>query len=574
MPVKANEISAVLKNQIKNYGKKIKTDEIGEIITIGDGIALVSGLDNVMLGELLEFPGGILGMALNLEEDAVGAVLMGDSGSIREGDTVKRTNRVISVPVGDQMLGRVVNALGQPEDGSKQIKTTKTREIFRTAPGVMTRKEVNQPLETGIIAIDSMVPIGRGQRELIIGDRQTGKTAIAMDAIINQKGKDVKCIYVAIGQKNSTVAQIVQKLKAAGAMEYTTVVTATASEMAPLQYIAPYTGVTIAEEWMEQGKDVLIVYDDLSKHAVAYRTLSLLLRRPPGREAYPGDVFYLHSQLLERAARVNEEHGGGSITALPIIETQAGDLSAYIPTNVISITDGQIFAMSDLFNSGQRPAVDAGYSVSRVGSTAQIKAMKQVAGSLKIELAQYTEMAAFAQFGSDLDESTRKILSHGKRVLEVIKQKQFRPIDQIDQAIILLAVQERLINPIPVSEIERFKKEVINHFDSSKNAMGLKNILVQEKAFDDQLRANFKWELHEFINGFVKTIKNYNASEEDKMPAVEKPTLIKIDDVAKTTEPKPKKATLKTPKTTKAPAAKKPAAKKPAAKAKPKSTKK
>ena len=574
MPVKANEISAVLKNQIKNYGKKIKTDEIGEIITIGDGIALVSGLDNVMLGELLEFPGGILGMALNLEEDAVGAVLMGDSGSIREGDTVKRTNRVISVPVGDQMLGRVVNALGQPEDGSKQIKTTKTREIFRTAPGVMTRKEVNQPLETGIIAIDSMVPIGRGQRELIIGDRQTGKTAIAMDAIINQKGKDVKCIYVAIGQKNSTVAQIVQKLKAAGAMEYTTVVTATASEMAPLQYIAPYTGVTIAEEWMEQGKDVLIVYDDLSKHAVAYRTLSLLLRRPPGREAYPGDVFYLHSQLLERAARVNEEHGGGSITALPIIETQAGDLSAYIPTNVISITDGQIFAMSDLFNSGQRPAVDAGYSVSRVGSTAQIKAMKQVAGSLKIELAQYTEMAAFAQFGSDLDESTRKILSHGKRVLEVIKQKQFRPIDQIDQAIILLAVQERLINPIPVSEIERFKKEVINHFDSSKYAMGLKNILVQEKAFDDQLRANFKWELHEFINGFVKTIKNYDASEEDKMPAVEKPTLIKIDDVAKTTEPKPKKATLKTPKTTKAPAAKKPAAKKPAAKAKPKSTKK
>ena len=574
MPVKANEISAVLKNQIKNYGKKIKTDEIGEIITIGDGIALVSGLDNVMLGELLEFPGGILGMALNLEEDAVGTVLMGDSGSIREGDTVKRTNRVISVPVGDQMLGRVVNALGQPEDGSKQIKTTKTREIFRTAPGVMTRKEVNQPLETGIIAIDSMVPIGRGQRELIIGDRQTGKTAIAMDAIINQKGKDVKCIYVAIGQKNSTVAQIVQKLKAAGAMEYTTVVTATASEMAPLQYIAPYTGVTIAEEWMEQGKDVLIVYDDLSKHAVAYRTLSLLLRRPPGREAYPGDVFYLHSQLLERAARVNEEHGGGSITALPIIETQAGDLSAYIPTNVISITDGQIFAMSDLFNSGQRPAVDAGYSVSRVGSTAQIKAMKQVAGSLKIELAQYTEMAAFAQFGSDLDESTRKILSHGKRVLEVIKQKQFRPIDQIDQAIILLAVQERLINPIPVSEIERFKKEVINHFDSSKQAMGLKNILVQEKAFDDQLRANFKWELHEFINGFVKTIKNYNASDEDKMPAVEKPTLIKVDNVAKTTEPKPKKATLKTPKTTKAPAAKKPAAKKPAAKAKPKSTKK
>lgn len=540
MPVKANEISAVLKNQIKNYGKKIKTDEIGEIITIGDGIALVSGLDNVMLGELLEFPNGVLGMALNLEEDAVGAVLMGDAGSIREGDTVKRTNKVISVPVGDQMIGRVVNALGQPEDGSKQIKTTKTREVFRTAPGVMTRKEVNQPLETGIIAIDSMVPIGRGQRELIIGDRQTGKTAIAMDAIINQKGKDVKCIYVAIGQKNSTVAQIVQKLKAAGAMEYTTIVTATASEMAPLQYIAPYTGVTIAEEWMENGQDVLIVYDDLSKHAVAYRTLSLLLRRPPGREAYPGDVFYLHSQLLERAARVNEEHGGGSITALPIIETQAGDLSAYIPTNVISITDGQIFAMSDLFNSGQRPAVDAGYSVSRVGSSAQIKAMKQVAGSLKIELAQYTEMAAFAQFGSDLDESTRKVLSHGKRVLEVIKQKQFQPIDQIDQSIILLAVQERLINPIPVSEIGRFKKEVINHFDSSKNAMGLKAILKQTKAFDEQLRANFKYELAQFINGFVKTIKDYDASAQDKMPEVAKPTLIS-----------PKSETIEEPQTTK-----------------------
>ena len=541
MSVNANEISSVLKSQIKNYGKKIKTDEVGEVITVGDGIALVSGLDNAMLGELLEFPGKVFAMALNLEEDAVGAVLMGDSSYIREGDTVKRTGKVISVPVGDQMVGRVVNALGQPEDGGKAISSKKTREIFKVAPGVMTREEVNQPLETGIVAIDSMIPIGKGQRELIIGDRQTGKTAVAIDAIINQKGKNVNCVYVAIGQKNSTVAQIVEKLKRAGAMKYTTIVTATASEMAPLQYIAPYTGVTMAEEWMENGKDVLIVYDDLTKHAVAYRTLSLLLRRPPGREAFPGDVFYLHSQLLERAARVNKENGGGSITALPIIETQAGDISAYIPTNVISITDGQIFMMSDLFNSGQRPAVDPGYSVSRVGSTAQIKAMKQVSSSLKLELAQYNEMAAFAQFGSDLDESTQAILSHGEKVLEMIKQKQYVPHNQIDQTIILLSLNERLTNPIPKEEIARFKTELIEFFSRDKKAKGLREILNKEKALDDSLKANFIYVIAEFVKGFIKTIKGYSSKDHQQLPTISKPQAIK----AKTTVTKKKAVTKK-----------------------------
>ncbi len=523
MALKASDISAVIKSQIKAYGSKIETAEIGTVISVGDGIALVSGLDKAMLGELLEFEGGVYAMALNLEEDAVGAVLMGSDINIKEGDTVKRTGNVISIPVGDQLLGRVVNALGQAQDGGKAIDKKVQKEIFKIAPGVMSRKEVNQPLETGIVAIDSMIPIGKGQRELIIGDRQTGKTAIALDAIINQKGKNVNCVYVAIGQKNSTVAQIVEKLNAAGAMEYTTIVTATASELAPLQYIAPYSGVTIAEEWMEQGKDVLVVYDDLSKHAVAYRTLSLLLRRPPGREAYPGDVFYLHSQLLERAARVNEEYGGGSITALPIIETQAGDISAYIPTNVISITDGQIFTMSDLFNSGQRPAVDPGFSVSRVGSTAQIKAMKKVSGSLKLELAQYNEMAAFAQFGSDLDQSTREILNHGGRVLEVLKQGQYAPIDQIDQSIILLAVKERLINPIPVAEMIRFKNELINFFSTNTKAKGLRDVLAQTKEFDDLLENNIKYIIYEFVQKFVKSIENYNEKDNDELPKVAKP---------------------------------------------------
>ncbi|MCK5945710.1 MAG: F0F1 ATP synthase subunit alpha [Mycoplasmataceae bacterium] len=542
MPVKANEISAILQSQIKNYGKKIKTDEVGEIITIGDGIALVSGLENAMLGEVLEFPNKVLAMALNLEEDAVGAVLMGDAGTIKEGDTVKRTGKVISLPVGDAMLGRVVNALGQPLDGKGKPKTTKTREAFRVAPGVMSRKEVNQPLETGIIAIDSMIPIGKGQRELIIGDRQTGKTAIAIDAIINQKGKNVNCVYVAIGQKNSTVAQIVEKLGKAGAMEYTTIVAATASETAPLQYLAPYSGVTIAEEWMENGKDVLIVYDDLSKHAVAYRTLSLLLRRPPGREAFPGDVFYLHSQLLERAARVNEKYGGGSITALPIVETQAGDISAYIPTNVISITDGQIFTMSDLFNSGQRPAVDPGYSVSRVGSTAQIKAMKQVSGSLKLELAQYNEMAAFSQFGSDLDDSTKAILNHGAKVLEVIKQKQYSPVSQIDQSIVLLAIKERITNPVPKEDIIRYKDELISFFGTDKKASSLRKILAKDKKFDDALMSNTLNVVADFTKGFIKTIKNYSAKDNEAMP-----TIAKASSSATTTKKAVSKKTTKKP---------------------------
>ncbi|TCG10353.1 F0F1 ATP synthase subunit alpha, partial [Mycoplasma todarodis] len=556
MALKASDISAVIKSQIKAYGSKIETAEIGTVISVGDGIALVSGLDKAMLGELLEFDGGVYAMALNLEEDAVGAVLMGSDINIKEGDTVKRTGKVISIPVGDQLLGRVVNALGQAQDGGKAIDKKIQKEIFKIAPGVMSRKEVNEPLETGIVAIDSMIPIGKGQRELIIGDRQTGKTAIALDAIINQKGKNVNCVYVAIGQKNSTVAQIVEKLKAAGAMEYTTVVTATASELAPLQYIAPYSGVTIAEEWMEQGKDVLIVYDDLSKHAVAYRTLSLLLRRPPGREAYPGDVFYLHSQLLERAARVNEEYGGGSITALPIIETQAGDISAYIPTNVISITDGQIFTMSDLFNSGQRPAVDPGFSVSRVGSTAQIKAMKKVSGSLKLELAQYNEMAAFAQFGSDLDQSTREILNHGGRVLEVLKQGQYAPINQIDQSIVLLAVKERLINPIPVSEMGRFKNELIKFFSTDEKAKGLRDALAYTKEFDDLLEDNIKYIIYEFVKKFVKSIENYNEKDNDKLPEVAKPGTYKAP-VKKVVKKAPaKKATAKKTVAKKAPAKK------------------
>ncbi|MCC3161024.1 MAG: F0F1 ATP synthase subunit alpha [Mollicutes bacterium PWAP] len=518
MATKANDISAILKNQIKNYASKVERYEEGEVITVGDGIALISGLENAMLGELLEFQDGTQAMTLNLEEDAVGAVLMGNVSGIKEGDKVKRTGKVISIPVGDEMSGRVVDSLGNSIDGAGPIKTKKFREVFRVAPGVMTREEVNQPFETGIIAIDSMVPIGKGQRELIIGDRQTGKTAIAIDAILNQKGKDVKCVYVAIGQKNSTVAQIVEKLTKLNAMKYTTVVSSTASELAPLQYLAPYTGVTIAEEWMENGKDVLIVYDDLSKHAVAYRTLSLLLRRPPGREAFPGDVFYLHSQLLERAARVNKENGGGSITALPIVETQADDISAYIPTNVISITDGQIFTKTNLFMSGQRPAVDAGFSVSRVGGTAQIKAMKQVAGTLKLELSQYSEMAAFAQFGSDLDEDTKKILSHGKKVLEIIKQKQYSPIDQIDQSIVLLGVKKRVTNVVPSKNINDWKKQVILHFNTDKYAKQLRTILASKLKWDDVLEGSILNELIKITESFISVIENYNKDEHGSMP--------------------------------------------------------
>ncbi len=466
MNIKASEISSLIKEQIKKYQHKIELLDTGKVISIGDGVAMVYGLKNAMLSELVVFPNDVYGMVLNLEEDCVGVVLLGDDSQIKENDLVTRTSRVIEVPVGDNFLGRVVNALGQPIDGLGPIKSNKTRPIERIAYGVITRKSVSVPLQTGIKAIDSMIPIGRGQRELIIGDRQTGKTAIAIDTIINQKGKNVKCVYVAIGQKASTVAQIVEKLRQHQALEYTTIVSSTASETAPLQYIAPYAGVTIAEEWMEQGQDVLIVYDDLSKHAVAYRTLSLLLRRPPGREAYPGDVFYLHSRLLERAARLSEEYNGGSITALPIIETLSGDISAYIPTNVISITDGQIFLQADLFASGQRPAIDTGLSVSRVGSNAQIKAIKQVSGTLKIELANFRELQAFSQFGSDLDKTTKEVLDHGSKVLELLKQPQYETMDVYDEVLSLFLVKHRLIKEVPINKINDYEKSTINFIHS------------------------------------------------------------------------------------------------------------
>ena len=466
MNIKASEISSLIKEQIKKYQHKIELLDTGKVISIGDGVAMVYGLKNAMLSELVVFPNDVYGMVLNLEEDCVGVVLLGDDSQIKENDLVTRTSKVIEVPVGDNFLGRVVNALGQPIDGLGPIKSNKTRPIERIAYGVITRKSVSVPLQTGIKAIDSMIPIGRGQRELIIGDRQTGKTAIAIDTIINQKGKNVKCVYVAIGQKASTVAQIVEKLRQHQALEYTTIVSSTASETAPLQYIAPYAGVTIAEEWMEQGQDVLIVYDDLSKHAVAYRTLSLLLRRPPGREAYPGDVFYLHSRLLERAARLSEEYNGGSITALPIIETLSGDISAYIPTNVISITDGQIFLQADLFASGQRPAIDTGLSVSRVGSNAQIKAIKQVSGTLKIELANFRELQAFSQFGSDLDKTTKEVLDHGSKVLELLKQPQYETMDVYDEVLSLFLVKHRLIKEVPINKINDYEKSTINFIHS------------------------------------------------------------------------------------------------------------
>ena len=456
MTIKSNEIASLIKEQIKNYSHKVETNDVGTVVTVGDGIASVYGLDKAMLSELLIFPHDVYGMVMNLNEDSVGAILFGNDSLIEEGDIVKRTHKVVEVPVGDALLGRVVNALGHPIDGLGEIKYEKTRPIERIAPGVMTRKSVDTPLETGIKAIDSMIPIGRGQRELIIGDRQTGKTAIAIDTIINQKGKDVLCVYVAIGQKNSSVVQLVEKLKEHDAMSYTTVVSATAAELAPLQYIAPYAGVTMAEEWMEKGKDVLIVYDDLSKHAVAYRTLSLLLKRSPGREAYPGDVFYLHSRLLERACRLSKEYGGGSITALPIIETQAGDITAYIPTNVISITDGQIFLQTELFNSGQRPAIDSGLSVSRVGSAAQFKCVKAVSKSLKIELANFHELQAFAQFGSDLDDSTKKILKHGAILMEVLKQKQYDARTFVEQTIEIYTAQLRVMDDLETSEVNKF----------------------------------------------------------------------------------------------------------------------
>ena len=458
MNLRPEEISSVIKDEIKKYSTEFDVSDVGTVIQVADGIARIHGLEKAMQGELLEFPNEIYGMVLNLEEDNVGAVLLGDSSNINEGDTVKTTGNVATVPVGDAMLGRVVNALGQPIDGKGPIHTDKTRPVERVASGVISRKSVDTPLQTGIKAIDSMVPIGRGQRELIIGDRQTGKTAIAIDTILNQKDQDVLCIYVAIGQKASTVANIVKTLEDNGALDYTTVVASTASELAPLQYIAPYAGCAIGEEWMEQGKDVLIVYDDLSKHAAAYRTLSLLLRRPPGREAYPGDVFYLHSRLLERAARLSDKLGGGSLTALPIIETQAGDVSAYIPTNVISITDGQIYLETEMFNSGFRPAVNPGLSVSRVGGSAQIKAMKKIAGSIRIDLAQYRELAAFSQFGSDLDADTKEKLDQGERIREVLKQGQYVPQPVWYQVIIIYAATKKYLLDIPVEDVLDFEK--------------------------------------------------------------------------------------------------------------------
>ena len=466
MNLRPEEISSVIKEQIERYASRLEVSDVGTVIQVADGIARIHGLEKAMQGELLEVPGDVYGMVLNLEEDNVGAVLLGDQRNISEGDTVKTTGRVVEVPVGDAMLGRVVNALGQPIDGKGPIHTDKFRQIERVAPGVISRKSVDTPLQTGIKAIDAMVPIGRGQRELIIGDRQTGKTALAIDTIINQKGKGVNCIYVAIGQKASTVASIVRTLEEYRAMEYTTVVAATASELAPLQYIAPYSGCAIGEEWMEQGKDVLVVYDDLSKHATAYRTLSLLLRRPPGREAYPGDVFYLHSRLLERAAKLSDELGGGSLTALPIIETQAGDVSAYIPTNVISITDGQIYLETEMFNAGFRPAINAGLSVSRVGGAAQIKAIKKISAPIRVELAQFRELAAFSQFGSELDADTKEKLAQGERIREILKQPQYQPMGVEYQVIIIFAATRKFLLDIPVDAVQRFEKELFAFIDT------------------------------------------------------------------------------------------------------------
>lgn len=502
MNIKPEEITSIIKKEIQRYENQIKTSDSGTIIQIGDGIARVYGLDDCMQGELLEFPNNVYGMALNLEQDNVGCVLLGSEEGIKEGDIVKRTNKIVEVPVGEGILGRVVNPLGEEIDGKGPINYSGTRPIEVPAPSIIDRSSVNEPLQTGIKAIDSMVPIGKGQRELIIGDRQTGKTAIAVDTILNQKGKDVICIYVAIGQKQSTVAHIVNTLEEMGALDYSIIVAGTASESAPLQYLAPYAGCSMGEYFMHKGKDVLIIYDDLSKHAVAYRTMSLLLRRPPGREAYPGDVFYIHSRLLERAAKLSKEHGGGSLTALPIIETLAGDVTAYIPTNVISITDGQIFLESELFNTGQRPAVNAGISVSRVGGNAQIKAMKQVSGTLRLELAQYTELAAFAQFGSDLDSDSKRRLEKGKRILEVLKQEQYKPMDVEKQIVILYATLNDFLSDIRVKDIRRFEDEFLEFIDTHHRDV-LKQI-IDEKQLSDNLKENIEKCIIEFKKEFLK----------------------------------------------------------------------
>ncbi|HEU0264424.1 MAG TPA: F0F1 ATP synthase subunit alpha [Geobacterales bacterium] len=501
MEIRAEEISEIIRKQIKGYGKEVQVSETGTIISVGDGIARIHGLDKAMAGELLEFPGGVSGMVLNLEEDNVGAAILGDFEDIKEGDTVKRTGRIVEVPVGQPLVGRVVNAIGQPIDGKGPIASTEFRKVEVKAPGIVKRKSVHQPMQTGLKAIDAMVPIGRGQRELIIGDRQTGKTAVAIDTIINQKGGDVTCIYVAIGQKRSTVAQVVSKLQQAGAMEYTIVVSASASEPAPLQFIAPYTGVTMGEYFRDSGKHALIIYDDLSKQAVAYRQLSLLLRRPPGREAYPGDVFYLHSRLLERAAKLSDDAGAGSLTALPVIETQAGDVSAYIPTNVISITDGQIYLETDLFYSGVRPAINVGLSVSRVGGAAQIKAMKQVAGTLRLNLAQYREMAAFAQFGSDLDKATQMQLARGERLVEMLKQPQYQPLPVEKQVVIVFAANNGFADGYPVSALKRYELELYSFFETRQGALLAE--IRDKKQIDDDLKARLIASLEQFKKEFV-----------------------------------------------------------------------
>jgi F-type H+-transporting ATPase subunit alpha len=500
MEIKVEEISELLRKQISDFEKKVDVSEVGTVISVGDGIARIYGLEKCMASELLEFPNNIMGMALNLEEDTVGAVLFGEDSLIHEGDVVKRTGRIMSVPVGEELRGRVVNAIGQPIDGKGPINSKQMRIVDVVAPGIIERQPVNQPMMTGLKAIDSMIPVGRGQRELIIGDRQTGKTAIGIDAIINQRGGDVTCIYVAVGQKRSNIARVVKTLEENGAMEHTIIVSATASEPAPLQYIAPYTGCTMGEYFRDSGKHALIIYDDLSKQATAYRQLSLLLRRPPGREAFPGDVFYLHSRLLERAARVSQELGGGSLTALPIIETQAGDVSGYIPTNVISITDGQIYLEPELFYAGVRPAVNVGLSVSRVGGAAQTKAMKQVAGTLRLTMAQFRELAAFAQFGSDLDKSTLQQIERGKRMVELLKQGQYVPMSMEEQVIVIFAGTQGSLDDVPVEAVGKFEEELLRYMNDRK--ADLKKELSQKKAIDDDLKAKLTSAIEDFKKGF------------------------------------------------------------------------
>ena len=499
--IQADEITSILRQEIENYEKAIDVTEIGSVISVGDGIARIHGLEKVMAGELIEFPHDVSGIAMNLEEDQVGAVLLGDYTEIKEGDEVKRTGRIMSVPVGDGLIGRVVNALGEPIDGKGPVPTTQFNAIERLAPGVVARQPVKEPMQTGIKAIDAMIPIGRGQRELIIGDRQTGKTAIALDTIINQKGGDMICIYVAIGQKRSTVAQVVKTLEDHGAMEYTIVVSASASDPAPMQYLAPFSGCAIGEYFRDRGKHALCIYDDLSKHAAAYREISLLLRRPPGREAYPGDVFYLHSRLLERAAKLNQANGGGSLTALPFIETQAGDVSAYIPTNVISITDGQIFLEADLFNSNVRPAINVGISVSRVGGNAQTKAMKAIAGRLRLEMAQYRALAAFAQFGSDLDKASLDQLNRGKHLVEILKQGQYQPLALERLVIIIFAGTQGFLDDLPVEQCRKFEDELYRYIDNARR--DLRDEIRDKKALDDNLRARLKDAIAEFKARFV-----------------------------------------------------------------------